>query len=79
MGLKQGDLIKWVSHHDAYEASPMGVKGISPVYRHGIVLETSRKKSTAIIAHCYDCDNVTLVILDVKYDNVEVLSRNKDG
>jgi len=57
----------------------MGVKGISPVYRHGIILEVSKKKSTAIIAHCYDCDGVALVILDVKYDNVEVLSRNKDG
>jgi hypothetical protein len=79
MIIRKGDLVRWVSHHHSYEASPMGVKGISPVYRHGIVLETSNKKNTAIIAHCYDCTNVALVILDIKYDNVELISRGKDG
>ena len=79
MGLKQGDLIKWVSHHDAFEASPLGVRGISPVYRHGIILEVSKKKTTAIVVHCYDCISRTLVILDEEIDLVEIVSRNKDG
>jgi|TARA_B100000242_G_C42897382_1_gene416242 hypothetical protein len=79
MRVKNGDLIKWVSHHDTFKASPTDVVGISPIYRYGIVLDISRKKSTAIIAHCFDCKDSKLVILDTNYDFVEVISERKDG
>tara|TARA_Y100001938_G_C7862167_1_gene316135 strand:+ start:311 stop:550 length:240 start_codon:yes stop_codon:yes gene_type:complete len=79
MGLKKGDMIRWVSHHDAFEASPIGVKGISPVHKHGIILEISDKKTTAIVAHCFDCKAYNLVILDAEYDSVQIISRGDDG
>lgn len=79
MGYKQGDLVKWVSYHNAFEASPSGLKGIQPVYRHGIVIEVSHKKKTAIIVHCFDCPSRTLVILDTKYDPVQLVSGGDDG
>jgi|TARA_B100000900_G_C20467046_1_gene669721 hypothetical protein len=79
MGLKRGDLIKWISHHNTFEASPMGVKGIDPIYRLGIVLEVSHTKTTAIIAHCFDCKHSRLVILDTEYDFVEIISEKTDG
>lgn len=74
MAISRGDLIKWISHHDSFEASPMGVVGIDPIYRFGIVLEVSNKKTTAIIAHCFDCKNSRLVILDFEHDNVQIIS-----
>tara|TARA_B100000886_G_C20382180_1_gene474397 strand:+ start:965 stop:1195 length:231 start_codon:yes stop_codon:yes gene_type:complete len=74
MAFKKGDLIKWFSHHRSFVASPMGVKGINPVYNHGIILEVSDKKTTAIIAHCFDCDRYNLVILDADYDSVKLVS-----
>lgn len=78
MALQVGDLVKWFSHHDAFEASPIGVKGVQPVYKHGIILEVSAKKSTAIIVHCFDCDRRNLVILDVVEDAVHVLSETQE-
>jgi len=79
MALRKGDLVKWISHHDSFEASPMGVRGISPVYRHGIIMEVSNKKTSAIIVHCYDCPQQTLVILDTEYDSVVLLSESDNG
>ena len=79
MGFKRGDLIKWVSHHNVFEASSTDVRGIDPVYRFGIVLEVSSSKTSAIIAHCFDCKNSTLVILDAEFDYVELISENRNG
>tara|TARA_B100001094_G_scaffold141587_1_gene137235 strand:- start:5317 stop:5556 length:240 start_codon:yes stop_codon:yes gene_type:complete len=79
MDARRGDLIKWVSHHDTYEASPTGVRGIEPVYRYGVVLEVSHKKTTAIIAHCFDCKDTRLVILDTNFDYVEIISGVRNG
>ena len=79
MRVNRGDLISWISHHDAYECGPTGVKGIAPSYRYGIVLEVSHKKTTAIIAHCFDCKDSKLVILDVDYDYVRLISEQEHG
>jgi hypothetical protein len=79
MGIKNGDLIKWISHHNSFEASPDTVVGIDPVYRFGIVLEVSNVKTSAIVAHCFDCKNSRLVILDTDYDYVELVSENNNG
>ena len=79
MELFRGDLIKWISHHDTFEASHLGVTGINPIYRFGIVLEVSSKKTTAIIAHCFDCKDSKLVILDVEHDHIKLVSEKDDG
>ena len=77
MAHKVGDLIKWVAYHDAFEASGDVVRGISPVYSKGIILEVSSVKEGALIAHCFDCKGSTLVILDATHDSVVVLSEGK--
>tara|TARA_Y100000592_G_C5470489_1_gene319198 strand:- start:979 stop:1209 length:231 start_codon:yes stop_codon:yes gene_type:complete len=74
MKLSRGNLIKWISHHNVFEASGDVVRGIDPVYRHGIIIEISKTKNTAIVAHCFDCDKATLVILDSEYDHIQVIS-----
>ena len=72
--LSRGNLIKWISHHNAFEASGDVVRGIDPIYRHGIVIEVSATKKTAIVAHCFDCEKATLVILDSEYDDIQRIS-----
>tara|TARA_Y100001972_G_scaffold123757_1_gene171583 strand:+ start:1293 stop:1523 length:231 start_codon:yes stop_codon:yes gene_type:complete len=74
MVFKKGDLIKWFSHHAAFEASLDSVRGVDPIYRHGIIIEVSELKKTAIVVHCFDCDKMNLVILDSDYDYIEVMS-----
>ena len=77
MAHKVGDLIKWVSHHDVFEASGDVVRGIDPVYARGIVMEVSAKEPDALIAHCFNCKRSTLVILNAEYDGVITLSEGK--
>ena len=43
MGLKRGDLVRWVVDHDVYESSGDVLVGVSPNYRHGIIMEVSAK------------------------------------
>jgi hypothetical protein len=74
---KVGDLIRWVSYHDAFEASGDVVTGISPVYSSGIVIEVSNVKKDALIAHCFDCKGASLVVLDAIHDGIVTLSEGK--
>ncbi len=77
MMYRVGDLIKWVSYHDAFEASGDVVTGISPVYSNGIVIEVSRVRDGALIAHCFDCKGAPLVVLDAAHDGIITLSEGK--
>tara|TARA_B100000085_G_scaffold265656_1_gene273633 strand:+ start:337 stop:579 length:243 start_codon:yes stop_codon:yes gene_type:complete len=79
MGHRVGDLIKWVSYHDAFEASGDVVTGISPVYSRGIVIEVSKVKEGAVIAHCFDCKGSSLVVLDATHDGIVVISEGKQN
>tara|TARA_R110000824_G_scaffold357689_2_gene545265 strand:+ start:741 stop:983 length:243 start_codon:yes stop_codon:yes gene_type:complete len=80
MELKRGDLIRWIVDHDIYEADEHVLRGISPNYRHGIIMEVSKKDSNAIIACCYDCKKEgDWVILNLVQDELEVLSGNAHG
>jgi hypothetical protein len=79
MGINQGDLIRWVIGHSEYAAGPNEIRGIAPIYKYGIVIEVSKIKKTAIIAHCYDCNSANLVMLDQDIDVIEIISESNDG
>lgn len=82
MELKQGDLIRWIADHNIYEASGDVLTGVSPNYRHGIIMEVSVKDSNAVMVFCYDCKKKkesSWMILDATYDNLEILSDTSRG
>lgn len=82
MELKRGDLIRWVTDHDIYEASGDVLTGISPNYRHGIVMEVSVKDSDAVMVFCYDCKKKresNWMILNIEQDRLEILGGESNG
>ncbi len=82
MELKRGDLVRWVVDHDIYEASGDVLVGVSPNYRHGIIMEVSAVDSNAVMVLCYDCKKKregSWMILNMVHDEFEVLSAASDG
>jgi hypothetical protein len=82
VGLKQGDLVRWIADHSIYEASGDVLVGVSPNYRHGIIMEVSMKDADAVMVFCYDCKKKkesSWMILDMTYDRLEILSGESDG
>lgn len=82
MGLKRGDLVRWVTDHEIYEASGDVLTGIKPNYRHGIVMEVSAVDNNAVMLYCYDCRKKregSWMILNLIHDEFEVLSGASDG
>ena len=82
MGLKRGDLVRWVEDHEIYEASGDVLRGISPNYRHGIIMEVSTKDADAVMVYCYDCKKRwegSWMIHDLKQERFEVLSGVSGG
>jgi len=80
--LKRGDLVRWVIDHEVYEASGDVLRGISPNYRHGIIMEVSSKDANAVMVYCYDCKRKregSWMILNMIHDDFEVLSGSSDG
>jgi len=75
MALKRGDLVRWIIDHDVYEADDNVLRGISPNYRHGIIMEVSKKDENAVIVCCYDCgQEAGWLILNLIHDKFEILS-----
>ena len=82
MGLKRGDLVRWVVDHDVYESSGDVLVGVSPNYRHGIIMEVSVKDANAVMVYCYDCKKKkegSWMILNMIHDSFEVLSGASNG
>ncbi len=75
MKLKRGDLVRWIVDHDVYESDGGTLRGVSPNYRHGIIMEVSKKDGNAVIVCCYDCNKEAgWLILNLIHDEFEVLS-----
>ena len=82
MQLKRGDLVRWVVDHDVYESSGDVLVGVSPNYRHGIILEVSQIDSKSVVVYCYDCKKKregSWVVLNMIHDEFEVLSGSSNG
>ena len=82
MELKRGDLVRWATDHQLYEADGDILRGIKPNYRHGIILEVSEVDNKAVIVYCYDCKEKkegSWVVLNMIHDEFEVLSGASNG
>ena len=80
--LKRGDLVRWVTDHSIYEATGDVLVGVSPNYRHGIIMEVSKMDPNHVMVMCYDCKKRkegNWMILDMVHDRFEVLSGGSDG
>ena len=79
MTLKRGDLVRWIVDHDVYEADVNTLRGIKPNYKHGIIMEVSKKDSDAVIVCCTDCKRYgNWLVLNLIHDELEVLSGVED-
>ena len=77
MELKRGDLVRWIADHSIYEASGDVLVGVSPNYRHGIIMEVSAIDPNHVMVMCYDCKKRregSWMILNMEHDQFEVLS-----
>ena len=82
MELKRGDLVRWIVDHDIYEATGDVLVGVSPNYRHGIIMEVSKIDPKAVMILCYDCKEKregSWMILNMVHDEFEVLSGVSNG
>tara|TARA_B100001250_G_C19499440_1_gene656715 strand:+ start:267 stop:515 length:249 start_codon:yes stop_codon:yes gene_type:complete len=82
MALKRGDLVRWIVDHNIYEADVDVLRGISPNYRHGIIMEVSAIDPKSVMVLCYDCKHRregSWMILNMVHDDFEVLSGASDG
>ncbi len=80
--LKRGDLVRWITDHSIYEASGDVLVGVSPNYRHGIIMEVSTMDPNHVMVMCYDCKHRregSWMILNMVHDNFEVLSGGSNG
>ncbi len=75
MDLQCGDLVRWVFDYSIYAASEEGVVGYYPSYRHGIVMEVSKKDSDSLAVFCFDCPDGKWMIISLIIDEVEILSK----
>ena len=79
MILKRGDLVRWIVDHDVYESDGDALRGIKPNYRHGIIMEVSKKDTNAVIVCCTDCKRYgNWLVLNLIHDEFEVLSGIED-
>jgi len=77
--LKRGDLVRWIVDHDVYEADGDTLRGVKPNYRHGIIMEVSKKDTNAVIVCCTDCKRYgNWLVLNLIHDEFEVLSGIED-
>ncbi len=82
MQLKRGDLVRWVVDHDVYESSGDVLVGVSPNYRHDIIIEVSQVDPKHVMVMCYDCKKRkegSWMILNMIHDEFELLSGTSDG
>ena len=73
MGLKKGDLIRWITQHDLYEVTEDEVFPIKPVYAYGIIFEVSDTDPDNVIV-CQMRNDGTLLMIHMIHDRFELIS-----
>ena len=73
MELKRGDLVRWIVDHDIYESDGDSLKGISPNYKYGIIMEVSQIDPNAVIVFSYE-NGGKWEIFNFIHDDFEILS-----
>ena len=77
MDLRRGDLVRWIIDHDIYEADGEVLRGVSPNYKYGIIMEVSSVDPNAVIIFSYEDGDWT--ILNLIHDDFEVLSEGAEN
>lgn len=74
MGIKRGDLIRWVVDWGIYAVSDNGeAYGEYPTYCYGIVMEVSAKDPDAVVVYAFNTDH-EWSILHLIHDDFEIIS-----
>lgn len=74
MGIKRGDLIRWVVDWGIYAVSDNGeAYGEYPTYCYGIVMEVSAKDPDAVVVCAFSADH-EWNILHLIHDDFEIIS-----
>jgi len=77
VGLKKGDLIRWIIDHDVYAVSGSEVQPIKPVYAYGIIIDVSLNDSKNVVVCRLEKDGSTLM-MHMIHDGFEIVSSTKD-
>tara|TARA_B100000686_G_scaffold327017_1_gene385458 strand:- start:21 stop:254 length:234 start_codon:yes stop_codon:yes gene_type:complete len=73
VGLKKGDLIRWITHHDTFEVTEDEVFPIKPVYAYGIIFEVSDTDPHNVIV-CQMKNDGTMLMIHMLHDGFELIS-----
>ena len=73
MGLKRGDLIRWVEDYDMYAASETEIQPIKPLYAYGIIIEVSKSDAKSVVV-CKLKNDGSSIILHMIHDGFEIVS-----
>ena len=74
--LKRGDLVRWIIDHNIYVADNDVLRGASPNYKYGIIIEVSAFDPNYVIICSYEKGG-EWKILNFIHDDFEVLSAGK--
>ena len=77
MGLKKGDLIRWIIDYNIYEAGEHEVLPINPVYAYGIIFEVSIQDPNNVVV-CQIRKDGTLLMIHMIHDGFELVSSAKN-
>jgi len=78
VGLKKGDLIRWVEDYDMYAASETEVQPIRPLYAYGIIIEVSKNDPKNVVV-CKLKNDGTSIVLHMIHDGFELVSSSKNN
>tara|TARA_R110001583_G_scaffold11785_2_gene52878 strand:- start:310 stop:543 length:234 start_codon:yes stop_codon:yes gene_type:complete len=77
VGLKKGDLIRWIIDYNVYEASEDEVLPIDPIYAYGIIFEVSVQDPNNVVV-CQIREDGTLLMIHMIHDGFELVSSAKN-
>lgn len=72
MGLKVGDLVRWIVDHEISHDEKSQKSKIRPIYARGIIVDVSSCDDNNVIIACFN--NEGLMIRHMLHDGFEVIS-----
>mgnify|MGYP003149864736 CR=1 FL=1 len=72
MGLKVGDLVRWVIDHEIIATGEPETFEVTPIYSRGIIVDVSSSDSNSVIIACFGEGG--FVIRHMLHDGFEIMS-----
>lgn len=72
MGLKVGDLVRWIVDHEISHDEKNQKSKIRPIYARGIIVDVSSTDNNNVIIACFNDEG--LMIRHMLHDGFEVIS-----